>query len=388
MASVRGTVGFLLGVGVVAGALVFLREPLGRRLGRDWGGGNVRLSTGDFPAGASAPIGDLFSVPLRPVRVGFSPSAACTTLLLVTGTGGSQGARLGSGGLLKSAYAMESTAVPLKNPREVRDALVLGGEAGGIDMGLLTVDRLADWVSGMRDAAPRTLLLVGRSRGEEALAAVGFADLTGLRGKRLVVERGAASGYFALWLLSRARLGASDVAWVETDSPLEASVVFREGRAEAAIGPLGDLEAATKERGASVLSTSADAPHLIASVLVARGDFVARYPDAVRRMIRALLDAATVTYREPLEAARSLGEVLPGFGDPSEAIRRFPPATLAENLQFFGLAGQAPVTYDELYESAAMLFVKLGDRRRPPPAPDTRDLSTLRTVAELKGSPP
>ena len=33
----------------------------------------VALSAGDFPAGVAAPVGDLASVPLRPVRIGFVP---------------------------------------------------------------------------------------------------------------------------------------------------------------------------------------------------------------------------------------------------------------------------------------------------------------------------
>jgi hypothetical protein len=80
-----------------------------------------------------------------------------------------------------------------------------------------------------------------------------------------------------------------------------------------------------------------------------------------------------------------LGEVAPYLGDPTEAIRSAPPARVHENLAFFGLAGEAPVTYDELYESAAQLFVKLGKTRAPPPAEDTRDLGALKYVAEARG---
>ncbi|HEY1906576.1 MAG TPA: hypothetical protein VGG91_11080, partial [Myxococcaceae bacterium] len=148
------------------------------------------------------------------------------------------------------------------------------------------------------------------------------------------------------------------------------------------VGLHGDVEAATADRGGKVLATTADAPHLIATVLVVRGEFAARYPDGVRRIIRGLLDAAAATAKDPVPAARLLGEVAPSLGDPREAVHGEPPATLRENLAFFGIAGQAPVTYDELFQSAAALESRIA---RSPPAPaaeDTRDVTVLRSLGE------
>jgi hypothetical protein len=67
-------------------------------------------------------------------------------------------------------------------------------------------------------------------------------------------------------------------------------------------------------------------------------------------------------------------------------VRTSPPATLKENLAFFGLAGEAPVTYDELYQSAVQLFSRLERRTEPARlAEETRDLSALRGAAEVRG---
>ena len=61
--------------------------------------------------------------------------------------------------------------------------------------------------------------------------------------------------------------------------------------------------ASTKLRSASAavfdarVSSTVDAPHLIATVLVARGYFAARYPDAIRRVLRGALDANAIYYR-------------------------------------------------------------------------------------------
>ena len=155
------------------------------------------------------------------------------------------------------------------------------------------------------------MLLLARSQGADALGAVGVASLAELKGHRLAVATASSGQYFALWLLMRAGLGMRDVRWVDLPSALDAGLALREGRADAMVGLRGDVEGATADRGGKLLATTADAPHLVATVLVVRGEFAARYPDGVRRIIRGLLDAAAVTLRDPVPAARLLGEVAP-----------------------------------------------------------------------------
>lgn len=347
----------------------------------------IRLSSGDFPAGVAAPVGDFASVPIRPTLIGFVPRGSSAALLLATGGASSPSLepRLPERpGLFKKSYAMDARALVYSRDEELRRALALGAEGGGVDMAILTVDRLALWAISMRDAAPRTVLLVGRSLGQEAIAAVGISSINDLRDRRLAAYLQGSCYYFGLWALSRARLAVSDVQWVELTSDQEAGLALRDGRADAVIGLLGDVELAARDRGGKILATSQDAPHLIASVLIARGEFVARYPDAMRRVIRGLIDASSSVLRDPVESARLLGEVAPHLGDPIEAIKNSPPATSRENLAFFGLSGEAPVTYDELYQSAAGLFVKMGRTTPPPPAEETRDLGPLKYVVEAR----
>ncbi|HUM12755.1 MAG TPA: ABC transporter substrate-binding protein [Myxococcaceae bacterium] len=335
------------------------------------------LSPGDFPAGVTAPGGDIASVPLRPTLVGFTPRGSAASLLLATGGVGIEGQ--GKPGLLRTGYSLDARAVVFARPLELRKALQDGAERGGVDMAALTVDRVASWIHPLRDAAPRVVLLLARSQGADALGAVGVSGLGGLKGRRLAVAIASPGQYFALWLLMRAGLGAGDVRWVDLPSALDAGLALREGRADAIVGLRGDVEAAAADRGGKVLATTADAPHLVATVLVVRGEFAARYPDGVRRIIRGLLDAAAATARDPTPAARLLGEVAPSLGDPREAVHGEPPATLRENLAFFGITGQPPVTYDELFQSAAALEARLGKSPPPPAAEDTRDVTVLRS---------
>ena len=213
---------------------------------------------------------------------------------------------------------------------------------------------------------------------------MGVASLPELKGHRLAVATGSSGQYFAVWLLMRAGLGMHDVRWVDLPSALDAGLALREGRADAIVGLRGDVEGATADRGGKLLATTADAPHLVATVLVVRGEFAARYPDGVRRIIRGLLDAAAATLRDPVPAARLLGEVAPSLGDPREAVHGEPPATLRENLAFFGITGQAPVTYEELFQSAAALEARIATSPPPPAAEDTRDVTVLRGLGEVR----
>jgi ABC-type nitrate/sulfonate/bicarbonate transport system substrate-binding protein len=347
----------------------------------------VKLSSGDFPAGISAPVGDIASVPLRPTLIGFTPRGSSAALLLATG--GIRSADLDSRervyqGLLKTAYAMDAKALVFAREADLRKAFILGGDNGGVDLAAFSVDRLAHWTESLRDSAPRTVLLLGRSRGQEALGAVEIQKLADLRGRRLGAYSQGPGYYFALWTLSRAGIAVGDVQWVELTSTLEAGSALREGRADAVVGLYADVELAVRDRGGKILVTTSDAPHLISTVLVARGEFAARYPDAVRRIIRGILDGAALISKDATEGARLLGEVAPYLGDPVEAIQSEPPATLKDNLAFFGLSGEAPVTYDELFQSATSLFVKIGRSKSPPSPEDTRDIGPLKYVSETR----
>lgn len=347
------------------------------------------LSSGDFPAGVSAPVGDIASVPLRSTLIGFTPRGSAAALLLATGGANPKGmdspTGRGAEGIFKANYSLDAKAVVFAREEDLRKALQVGPEKGGVDMAAISVDSLARWLPSLRDAAPRVELLLGRSRGQEALAAVNVARLQELKGKRIAAYVPSPSYYFALWCFSRAGLSLKDVVWVDLPSSQEAGAALREGRADAAVGLLGDVELAARDRGGSVLATSADAPHLIATVLVTRGEFAARYPDAVRRVLRGLLDASNAVLKDSGPAARLLGDVAPYLGDPAEAIRMAPPANLKDNLAFFGVSGEAPVTYDELFRSSSELFEKMGKLPSVPAAEDTLDLGALKYVAQSRG---
>lgn len=358
-----------LAVGSVAAwQLGYLERARNRLYGRP-----VRLSAGDFPAGVSAPVDDVAAVPMRTTLIGYVPRGGAASLVLA------------DQGLFKSAVAIDARSVPFQSSFELQRALTRGAENGGVDFAILTVNELALSAQRLRDCAPRTVMLVSRSRGQDVLG-VGpsLHAVAELKGKRLATERAGPSHYLALWALSRAGLSVNDVSFVALAGPFEAGEALSQGRADAVAGVVGDVTPAAAHLGGSALVSTVDAPHLIASVLVVRGDFAARYPDGVRRVVRGLLDAAAAVVKEPEPAARALGEVQAKLGDPLEAIRSAPPATTRENLAFFGVSGESPVTYRELFQSAAALGSKLYQNPAAPDPDDTVDLSALKFVASTR----
>src|SRR5512147_1980377 len=97
------------------------------------------LSPGDFPAGVTAPGGDIASVPLRPTLLGFTPRGSAASLLLATGGVGTDAQGMPAG-LLRTGYSLDARAVVFARSGELRKALQDGAERGGVDMAALSVD--------------------------------------------------------------------------------------------------------------------------------------------------------------------------------------------------------------------------------------------------------
>jgi ABC-type nitrate/sulfonate/bicarbonate transport system substrate-binding protein len=364
---------------LAAGSVVASRLGWIERLRERLHGRAPRLSVGDFPAGVMAPVDDVVKVPTRPVVLGLVPRGSVAPLLWAAGDADRVG-------LFRASYAIDVKVLLFEREDELRKALVQGGENGGVDLAAMPVSSLAMSASLLRNAAPRVVMLLGRSRGHEVIGArPGLNSFIELAGKRVGVEDRSLAWYVFLWALSRAGLSLRDVQLVPLESSFAAGAALKDGKVDAVVGFAGDVGPAVNEVGGVVIGTTADAPHLVATVLVARGDFAARYPDGIRRLLRGVLDANAAVTKDLTEAARALGKAAPQLGDPTEAIRAAPPATLKDNLAFFGLADESPVTFSELFDSAAALNQKLFNAPPAPSAEDTADLGALKYVASTRG---
>jgi ABC-type nitrate/sulfonate/bicarbonate transport system substrate-binding protein len=212
--------------------------------------------------------------------------------------------------------------------------------------------------------------------------------LESLRGKSIACPARGPERYFELFELARAGLGPRDVKLIPEPDSTSAARALREGCADAAAGLTSEVALAAKDRAGKVLATTGDAPHLVEFVLVVRGDQLARYPESVRRLVRGVVETAEAVLSDKEAAARLLDSVAPALGDPLQAINDEPPASKAENAAFFGLGGDAPVRFDELFTSAANLGVKLGELPAVCEPAELRDLMPLRSLLALPTPPP
>ena len=354
---------------VVAARLGFIDRARDRLYGRA-----PRLSPGDFPAGVMAPVDDVVRIPTRAMIIGLVPLGSSASLLWAAG----DAERVG---LFRAGYAIDVKVQRFEREEELRKALIRGGENGGVDLAAMSVSSMAMSASLLHEAAPRVVMLLGRSRGQEVVVGKKLTSLQELVGKRVGVEDRGSAWYLLLWSLSRVGLSLRDVKVVPLDGAFSAGAALKRDDIDAVAGLLGDVDPVGHELGAHQLTSTADAPHLLATVLVARGDFAARYPDAIRRVIRGVLDANGQVLKDRTDGARVLGTLAPQLGDPMEAIDAAPPATLKENLAFFGIADEAPVTYAELFKSAAELNQKLFGAPPAPEPEETAELGALKYVA-------
>ncbi len=339
-----------------------------------------RLSAADFPAGVVAPVDDVVMVPNRPIVFGVVPSGVVAPILWAAGDGEREN-------LFRTGYSLDVTVRAFLREEDLRKALIEGAERGGVDVAAMPVSSVAMSASLIRDAAPKIVMLIGRSRGHEVLAAgPGILAPSLLAGRKIAVEVRGGAWFFLLWVMSRSGLSLRDVEIIAVDDAYSAGKALLQPDIDGAAGVLGDVAAAAQEKGGSVLVTTADAPHLLATVLVTRGDFAARFPDAIRRLIRGVLDANEAVQKDVSGPAKYLATVAPQIGDPLEALAAASPATLKENLAFFELREPAaPVTFAELFDSAADLNHKVFDAPAAPNAQDAADLSALKYVMKIRG---
>ncbi|MGI5864819.1 MAG: ABC transporter substrate-binding protein [Myxococcales bacterium] len=320
---------------------------------------HAEISLLDFPAGAAAAVDDLASIPSRPVRVAALPRGSTATLLLT-----SDGPGFRKEAPASRAFGVDLELTLLQEEGALLDVLRRGGDNGGADAIVLSVDRLALLAAELREARPQAVLLISRPRGYEVIAAAaGIDQVPALKGKRIAVPEACGALYFLTWRLAQALLHPSSVEIVPAASSAEAARLFRESKVDAAVGLAPDFVGPVRELGGAFVASTADAPHLLAHVLVFRGDFIARYPDAPRRLARAVLDRAELLAVDPTEGARALArhEALVAEAlNPFTALKLDPPATLAENLAFFGIRGDTPVRFADLYASALKVWRKLG----------------------------
>ncbi|MCL2626214.1 MAG: hypothetical protein FWD46_05305 [Cystobacterineae bacterium] len=345
---------------------------------RIWKQGPV-VEAADFPAGVASPAYERASMVLRPTYLGTTLRGYAAPLLWAAGEEG------GEEGLWRESFAIEVRTRVFANGTELSKALALGGDNGGVDMAVLSLPTLLLDAPGLKPAVPRVLMLMGWSRGQDILVATqGLHHPGQLRNKRVAVEMWSPGHHLLLWTLSRVGLRLGEIELLELPSALDAGAFLEKGVADAAAGLYGELLPWVLQNKGEFLDSTADVPHLVASVLVARGSFVARYPEVILRVIRGLFDLEQNMARYRKRMLKSFKQQYPNLGKPEQMLQEEPLASMEENLAFFGLRGQAAVGYAELYQSTTALASKLYERPPAPRVEESLELAPLKRLAKLQ----
>ena len=225
------------------------------------------------------------------------------------------------------------------------------------------MDAFALEYGGLERLKPKAILQYDWSRGGDAIAVDGsIKSVADLRGKKIAVAKATPSHYFALFVLTQGGLTSRDVNFIFTDSAVEAANVFKAGKVDAAVSWSPDVYVAARERqGGHILASTREATNLIADIFVARGDFLERYPEDVRRFVGGWLRGVDDANRNPDKTAVLLSRSFSGIGleDAKGMLQDVKLPTYAENVAFFNQGSL--VNYQTIYKTAQGIWRKIGE---------------------------
>ena len=180
----------------------------------------------------------------------------------------------------------------------------------------------------------------------ELFAAGGIRTIRELKGKTVVVAN-SSRRIFMFALLAHVGLDPrKDVTFLERPGP-EGIQLFADGKADAFLGFSAEPhQLRAMKIGTSILSTTTDRPwsQYFCCTVNANRDFVARYPVATKRALRALLKATDICAAEPERTARTLVDrgFLKDYDKAATVLRDLPYKTwrefdVADTVRFYGL---------------------------------------------------
>lgn len=258
---------------------------------------------------------------------------------------------------------------------EIESALARGGgEAGGADLAIVPLASYVASYERLRALSPEIVLVIGWSRGREALFA---ADAQALARppaagevKLAAAAPAAPETFLGLFLLDLAGVPASRVSVVEPQRA-QLSAVRR-----AAPRPPGKL-----------LVTSADTPRLLPLVAVAPRGFAAAHAAELEAWARIWLGGVGKLAGDVPAGARQVAALTgaPAVLGIIEALGQIEFASLRENAAAAGLSGRGALTLDELFRTTWRIWRDAGVLTTP--VPEAAPLDTSVIAALVRADP-
>jgi hypothetical protein len=387
--NVRSNIVFVLLVAMLGGLVFFVatrdRTPhdapaIKRSAEAD--SGAVEAGAGAVEAGAVASTessekkdaGPSLGRPLRVVAMGWEVLAAG-----VVANGGlhpGDKSSFGAAGLevhLREADAMSEVEAQLARG---------GGDEGGADVAIVPLPSFAAAFERLRALEPEAFLVVGWSRGHEAIlgskdaSLVKPRDLRAGEEVRLATGHGEAATGFALFVLDAAGIPASRIRLVSDPRGAQFAAVTRPSPLEAP----GDAPN-------KLLLTTADAPQAVPLVALAPHGLVEAHGDVLKTWSRLWQKGALELHKDVPAAARLVAQEsgAPEASTLLERLGEMEAASVHANAVALGLSGRSAVTLSSLLQRYLRLWREVGALSIPPP--DAAPVTTSVFAALVRSDP-
>jgi NitT/TauT family transport system substrate-binding protein len=277
---------------------------------------------------------------------------------------------LANGGTEPSADSLFAKKYGFKVAIKIIDspaASIQAFASGDIHATAWTLDMIPLFYEQLRSdsrALPRAFLQVDWSNGGDGLVVRdSIQSVADLKGKKVALAQHSPSHYLILNLLINAGLQPSDVDFRFTEDAFQAAAAFNADRSLAGcVSWAPDIYNLSEVKGNKLLVSTATANKLIADVMFARADFVRDHPEVIGGLVRGYFDAVDELRQEGARK-KAAGLMAKAYGLPADETEAMLGdahwTNFAENREFF-LNQNNPTNFERYWETASMLYLKLG----------------------------
>jgi NitT/TauT family transport system substrate-binding protein len=281
--------------------------------------------------------------------------------------------------------------VLIDDPVSMRDAYA----AGRVHIGWATLDMLPLFMgefSKDNRFFPRVFQQVDWSNGGDGIVIrrahakdPAHPTIADLRGKKIVLAQNSPSEYFVLNALVNGGIQPSEVKFVYTQDAFQAAAAFNADKSNAAcVSWAPDIYNLSEVKSNHLLVSTATANKLIADVWFARADFARDHPDICEGLVRGIFDGmAAMKEQTGKKKAAELMAAL--YGIPAdECLGMLGDAhstNYAENRDFF-LNQNNPANFERTWNTAYLLYRKLGKVGAPVPFDKVMDFSIIKKLGD------
>lgn len=337
---------------------------------------SAKGSAGAEDAGAPAEDAGapkLLDRPLRVVTVGWD--LAAPGILENEGLAPSAKGGFGSAGLDVNIGVVDSMAA-------IEGSMARGGaDKDGADIVIVPLPWLVSSYEKLRALTPEVFMVVGFSRGRDAL--VGAKDSLPVAGSKdakevkIAAEATDPAAFLGLFVMDLAGIGASDIKFLPSDARSDEAVYAAIDR--------GIVTEPAKAGRRHLLLTTADTPRLLPYVAVAQRGLLEKHTKVVSAWARGWLNGMKKLSADAPAGARQIAAV-PGAPEPLALLKRMGeivPASLGDNVRLSGLSGRGAMTLDLLFNRAWQLYRGAGVLATPVPEETPVTNGVIASLARL-----